>query len=571
MGCLLRGFVKLHKNTKPHRCRSRQVFTGCFVITKTKRTQYYRATEHALGTLTASFITPTALLMVQTVKATTSPPSGRYCSSALRRPSSVRSPRSSSSRSATCASTQRSYCRGDRRRCFATHLPPARTTVSGYGASSKDLAFLADEEGLLILSEEDRFPATSAPAFSPASPQVLFRANGVLSTISNRQFKSGKYYKATDETTKLFQHRTSSGPVPGVLRRSDLGLADNPSRFFKHTSFQEVKFSPAMASTAAGIAAQAAIEAAIAEIKEYLEVIDEKLDTLLRQRKVDALAQLGGIQYTIEEADELYRHSSSVSATTWSKVDHLGSALNGIESYAIEQLDDTVDQLRKQKNNSKKLETFLAGLKGDLPLWLGVAARSIYLHDRMYVLEIAHVNEFEPRQLDSHREGIHDARKDRLESTTRRLLEMDTAIRETAKLSNQVWVTNPIRARHITAHANEIHDIISAFAQHLRMSVEDAESLHVQGWRQSVVSLAGDTIDAANRARQSAVSQAQKATEKIRDMNDDRLLAKAAEIEARRERGEQKALESTGDEDQSATETRTTRRGLRFRRDEKKA
>lgn len=320
---------------------------------------------------------------------------------------------------------------------------------------------------------------------------MLFRANNVLSTISNRQFKSGKYYKATDETAKLLQQRTSSGPVPGVLRRSDLGLADNPSRFFKHTSFQEVKFSPAMASGAAGIAAQAAIEAAIAEIKEYLEVIDEKLDTLLRQRKVDALAQLGGIQYTIEEADELYRRSSSVSATTWSKVDHLGSALNGIESYAIEQLDDAVDQLRKQKNNSKKLETFLAGLKGDLPLWLGVAARSIYLHDRMYVLEIAHVSEFEPRQLDSHREGIHDARKDRLESTTRRLLEMDTAIRETAKLSNQIWVTNPIRARHITAHANEIHDIISAFAQHLRMSVEDAERLHVQGWRQSVVSASG--------------------------------------------------------------------------------
>lgn len=142
--------------------------------------------------------------------------------------------------------------------------------------SSKDLAFLADEEGLLILSEEDRFPATSAPAFSPASPQVLFRASNVLSTISNRQFKSGKYYKATDETAKLLQHRTSSGPVPGVLRRSDLGLADNPSRFFKHTSFQEVKFSPAMASTAAGIAAQAAIEAAIAEIKEYLEVIDDE-------------------------------------------------------------------------------------------------------------------------------------------------------------------------------------------------------------------------------------------------------------------------------------------------------
>lgn len=435
--------------------------------------------------------------------------------------------------------------------------------------SSKDLAFLADGEGLLILSEEVRFPATSAPAFSPASPQVLFRASNVLSTISDRQFKSGKYYKATDETARMLQHRTSKGPVPGVLRRGDLGLADNPGQFFKHASFQEVKFSPAMTSTAAGIAAQAAIEAAIAEIKEYLEVIDEKLDVLLRQRRIDALAQLGGIQYTIEEADKLYRRDNSVSATTWTKVAHLGSALNGIESYAIEQLDDAVDQLRKHQNNSKKIEALLEGLKDDLPLWLGVAARSIYLHDRLYVIEIAHVNEFEPAQLDSHREGIVEARRDRLESTTRRLLEMETAIRETAKLSNQVWVTNPIRARHITAHANSIHDKISAFAQHLRLDVEEAERLQIQGWRQSVMSLAGDTVDAANRARRSAVDQTQKATEKIRDMNEDRLLAKAAEIEARRKKDEQRALESAGDEGHAETESeaesRSERRGFRFR------
>ncbi|MGJ4168464.1 FUSC family protein [Corynebacterium macclintockiae] len=54
-------------------------------------------------TITVSFITPTALLMVQTVEA--SPPSGRCCSPAPRRPSSARSRRSPSSRSATCTST----------------------------------------------------------------------------------------------------------------------------------------------------------------------------------------------------------------------------------------------------------------------------------------------------------------------------------------------------------------------------------------------------------------------------------------------------------------------------------
>lgn len=421
--------------------------------------------------------------------------------------------------------------------------------------ATNELAFLADSNGLLILSEEDNFPASTTSMFEPMSPQVLFRANSVLRTISDRQFKSGKYYKATEETAALLQRRTTKGPVPGVLRREDLGLAGNPSLFFKHTSFQEVKFSPVMASGAAGIAAQAAIEAAIAEIKEYLEVIDEKLDDLLRQCKVDALAQLGGIQYTIEEADEIYRRSNSVSATTWSKVDHLGSALNGIESYAVEHLDDAVDQLGKQKYSSKKLESRLAELSGNLPLWLGVVARSIYLHDRMYVLEIAHVNEFEPAQLDSHREAIVEARKDRLESTTRRLLEMDSAIRDAAKLSNQVWVTNPIRARRITAHANSIHDIIGEFAQYLWMSVENAKRLEVQGWPQSVKSLAGDTVDATNRAGQSVVEHARKTIEKIRDMNDDRLLAKAAEIEARREKKAQQALELADNEDQVEVES----------------
>ena len=81
------------------------------------------------------------------------------------------------------------------------------------------------------------------------------------------------------------------------------------------------------------------------------------------------------------------------------------------------------------------------------------------------------------------------------------------------------------------------------------------------------MSLAGDTVNAANRARQTAVDQAQKATEKIRDMNDDRLLAKAAEIEARREKEERKALDSPDDENNSEADPRPSLRGLRSRRD----
>ncbi|MCT1452779.1 hypothetical protein M3G18_07680 [Corynebacterium sp. p3-SID1145] len=49
-------------------------------------------------------------------------------------------------------------------------------------------------------------------------------------------------------------------------------------------------------------------------------------------------------------------------------------------------------------------------------------------------------------------------------------------------------------------------------------------------------------------------------------MNEDRLLAKAAEIEARREKEERKALGSIDDENNSETDSRPSRRGLRFPR-----
>ena len=49
-------FRKTTQKYEPHRCRSRRVFTGFFVITKTKSTKYYRAIGRVLGTLTGTAV-----------------------------------------------------------------------------------------------------------------------------------------------------------------------------------------------------------------------------------------------------------------------------------------------------------------------------------------------------------------------------------------------------------------------------------------------------------------------------------------------------------------------------------
>nr|VDG62893.1 Uncharacterised protein [Streptococcus thermophilus] len=289
-----------------------------------------------------------------------------------------------------------------------------------------------------------------------------------------------------------------------------------------------------MATAGSALAAQAAIEAALAEIKEYLEVIDEKLDELLRQSKIENLGQLGGIQYEIEEADELYRSSNSVSKTTWSKVNGFGGALSTIEASALEHLADVTRKLEQNQGDSKKVAAILNRLDDELPFWLGILARSIYLHDRLYVIEIAHVSEFEPHHLAAHRAAIENARHKRVEATTQRLLAIRAAVRSSAALSNLVWMSYHSRAHQITMSANKAEEAIGAFAEHVQLTVDSEDQLQTKGWRESVVAWAGDTVEAANRARQSGVERAQKTTEKFRTRSDDRVLAKAAEIERKR-------------------------------------
>lgn len=389
-----------------------------------------------------------------------------------------------------------------------------------------ELSYLTDGTGLMVFGGEQdlaKFDEGFNGSVAKLSPQVLFRANNSLAALAEVLANSGRWIKLDAESADFLKSKNIKHPVSGIVRKGEAGEAGNPGEFMKLLGFEKAGVSPALATGAAGLAAQAAIEAAVDEILEYLEVIDEKLDTLLRQRKIEALSGLGGIQYALEEADALYRVSNTVSQTTWSKIQHLGSELKVMEALAIEHLADAASQLGATKD-SKKSAVFLKGLTEDLPFWLGVLARSIYLQDRAYVLELAHVDEFEPARLDAHRQGITSARAARITTTTERLLAINEAVLASATLSNQVWVSNPLRARQITSRANGIHEEIVHFARYVQTDLEAGNALEMRRWTDSVRSLAGETVQAANRAR-----------EQMRTRSEDRTLAKAAEIEAARQ------------------------------------
>ena len=386
-----------------------------------------------------------------------------------------------------------------------------------------ELSYLTDGTGLMVFGEEQDL-ATFDEGFNGSvaklSPQVLFRANNSLAALAEVQANSGRWVKLDAESADFLKSRNIKHPVSGIVRKGEVGEAGNPGEFMKLLGFEKAGVSPALATGAAGLAAQAAIEAAVDEILEYLEVIDEKLDTLLRQRKIEALSALNGHQSSLEEAETKYRESSSVSQTTWTMIQHIPGELKVTQALAVEQLADAAQQLSNTKD-SKKSATLLKALAEDLPFWLRILARSIYLQDRAYVLELAHVDEFEPEKLDAHLKGIVSARAARIATTTEQLLAMNSAVLESATLSNLVWFSNPSRARQITSRANTIREEVAHFARHVQTDLEAGNALEMRSWTDSVRSLASETAQAANRAREQMLTF----TEDLKHTRASRILA----------------------------------------------
>lgn len=329
-------------------------------------------------------------------------------------------------------------------------------------SANNELSFVVDNDGkgILILGEEADFPMEQSDnhlEFGNVTSRAAIHATELLGSIAGQYADSGRYLKLDKESAKWLERVKGTGPITGLIRKGDLGTAGNPSEIIKHLRFEKATFKPGMAAGVAGLMTQIALEAALAKIKNYLVAIDEKVDLLLRQRKGEELAKLRGAQHAIEEADELYRRSGTVSDTTWSKISHLGGNLNDITAFALEQIEDIVNQVQAKEGKVKQASTQLDHLNRELPAWLGILATSVYLHDSLYVLELARVRDHEPSHLDSHREGITKARTNRLSDIAQRLYRF----KQTTRSAGDLEVMQRLRAPRKTPKSNRMQTALS--------------------------------------------------------------------------------------------------------------
>jgi hypothetical protein len=276
------------------------------------------------------------------------------------------------------------------------------------------------------------------------------------------------------------------------------------------------------------------------EITDYLAIIDEKVDDVLRAQKDAVLARMIGVGLVIEESMTIREARGRVDEVTWSKVQGAPTTIAETQAYALRQLDALAEKLeRKTAIGDLAKAAREAESKGQE--WLAVLARCFQLQDAIAVLELDRVLDASPGELDGHRLGLKAARKNRLEliarCTERLLARMDAA----AGTANTKVLLHPMDSPAVVQSSNHVSIAIVDF--HGRLGIEGArQSSEARRWadaameaRDKALETGADGVGVAVRLGNETLGRAKWATGKLSSRIAERALRRRGDDEERDE------------------------------------
>jgi hypothetical protein len=335
------------------------------------------------------------------------------------------------------------------------------------GIGGEEIELISDGDGLAVIGTPtavERFMTSNGLSnLDSHNLGALYRLGAkAAQTGSELSQQSGRWIKLTEESAQdLKKYGLTPTETRGVSHAM-LGQRGSIKKWLQiDTGPGAMVANPALLSGVAGIMAQQAMQQSMAEITEYLKVIDEKLDDVLRSQTNQVLARLDGVDLAIKEAMSVRASVGRVSEVTWSKVQQSAQTIHETQGYALRHLADLADKLDK-KSKVGELAKVAKDAEAEVEKWLTVLARCFQLHDAVAVLELDRVLDASPDELDRHRLGLKAARQDRLELIAVSTEVLLTRMLEAAKTANSKVLFNPIQSPAIVDAGNhvaiEIHD-----------------------------------------------------------------------------------------------------------------
>lgn len=445
--------------------------------------------------------------------------------------------------------------------------------------NSSELQVIASEDGVMLFGSEAELSLLDDRSDLPTRTldEKAMRKLGALMEMGGAiQERSGRWIKLTEESADYLKNAgvQANKLKAGVVRAKDIPNIAKGGQIAKHLNFEAAGFlSPAAPMVIASMIQLQSLENQLEDIQEYLEKIDKKLDQLLKQKKVESLGQIGGIQAAIQEAFLIYQETGKLSDVTWSKVQSNSTQLQVILSKSVEHLRANAELAAKVSGDPDNAAKELNKIKSDVEFWLQVLATALQMQDRQYVLELYRVEETDLDALEAHRRGITVARKHRTAQIATALNAIITEIQRAAEASNFKRVANPINAPRAVKRANDVNRDVVVFTEAANIPISAVRSLEAMKLREAV---RGAVVDAGTSVRDGGAAVKDKVSstaEQLKAERNKRKLEKAKKVIQELEgNGEDKAediaegQEGAGEQQPTAPEASKKRRFLRSRK-----
>lgn len=365
-----------------------------------------------------------------------------------------------------------------------------------------EIELIRDEDGIALIGDATAIERFLVSEGIPFRDLELTKRLPALSTLGAAveiggqvAENAGRWVKLTEESAALKKILTSMAGSSDNVRRAILMDDNKTAKILEYiTSPGTLLTNPAVLSGVGGIMSQVAMQQAMDEITDYLAVIDEKVDDVLRAQKDAVFADMIGVDFVIEEAMTVRQEVGRLPEVTWSKVQGTAMTIARTQAYVLRQLDAIAEKLESKRNLGDVADaTKLAESK--VHEWLTVLAECFRLQDALAILELDRVLDAAPDELDRHRRALRTARQNRLSligrSTERLMGRMDAA----AGTANSKVLLHPIDARAVVRATNKVASGVVAF--HEGLGIDDGrETVQARRWLTAVGDVRDDILEA---------------------------------------------------------------------------
>lgn len=314
---------------------------------------------------------------------------------------------------------------------------------------------------------------------------VLKSGAEVADTASEILEQSAFYLKLTPESAKRLKN--AGGLMTTKTKGVSHAMLGDPGKVNKWLQVEDGPASlltnPAVLSGIGGLMSQVAQQAEAHELRALLMRIDGKLDDVRRGQRDTVLAKMNRAVAAIEEAMVIHQHGGDPE-TLWDKVSGESATILEVQNEALLALGALAARV-EGKSKAGELKKAAQEIEREVAIQLAILARCFELQDEFRVVELDHVLATAPQNLEGHRLGVMEARKQRRASVLDRTSLLMERLDAAGCIANANILLHARAARSVFNSLNSTAAIVDDF--HTPLGVESArEPLSASRWGEAL-------------------------------------------------------------------------------------